>query len=80
MQYTLRNVPKHVDRLLRQWAKREHKSLNDVLLAALSLAVGLAGEPPPQRDLTDVAGSWASDPDLERGLQEQRRIDPELWR
>lgn len=80
MQYTLRNVPRHLDRALRQQAQREAKSLNAVLLAALSRAMGLAGEVPIQRDLSDIAGSWQGGRALANALQEQRRIDPELWK
>lgn len=80
MQYTLRNVPRHLDRALRQQARREDKSLNAVLLAALSQAMGLAGELPIQRDLSDIAGSWQGARKLDRILEEQRQIDPELWK
>lgn len=80
MQYTLRNVPKHLDRALRAQAKREHKSLNEVVIAALLRAVGIDGELPVQRDLSDVVGTWQADPELDRVLAAQRRIDPEMWR
>jgi plasmid stability protein len=79
MQYTLRNVPKHLDRALRQQARREHKSLNEVVIEALLRAIGATGEVPVQRDLTDVVGTWQSDPEMERILQDQRKVDPELW-
>jgi plasmid stability protein len=80
MQYTLRNVPKQLDRALRAQAKREHKSLNEVLLAALQRALGIDGEPPAQRDLADVVGTWQDDPEQERVLAAQRSVDPELWK
>ena len=80
MQYTLRNIPKSLDRVLRQQAKSQHKTLNEVVLEALQRAVGLAGELPVQRDLSDIAGSWQEDPEMDRILAEHRRIDPELWR
>ena len=80
MQYTLRNIPKGLDRLLRQQAKSQHKTLNEVVIEALQRAVGLAGELPVQRDLSDIAGTWHEDPEMDRILAEHRRIDPELWR
>lgn len=79
MQYTLRNVPRHVDRALRETAREQHKSLNQVAIEVLARGLGLAGEPVKQRDLSDVAGSWVHDPEIEKALAEQRRIDPELW-
>ncbi|MFY9344154.1 MAG: hypothetical protein WAT39_16810 [Planctomycetota bacterium] len=79
MQYTLRNVPKHLDQALRAQARRENRSLNDVLIAALLRAVGIEGEAPIQRDLSDIVGTWQSDPEMERAFADQRRIDPGLW-
>lgn len=80
MQYTLRNLPAGLDRAIRDRARTENKSLNEVAIEALLRAFGLQGEPlPPQRDLSTIAGSWEEDPELTAALDEQRRIDPELW-
>ena len=79
MQYTLRNVPKYLDRALRAQAAREGKSLNEVLLTALRRSLGIDAETPAQRDLSDIAGTWVAEPDLDRILADQRRIDPGLW-
>jgi hypothetical protein len=39
-----------------------------------------AGNPlPKKRDLSDLAGKWLTDPEFEAALEEQRRIDWELW-
>jgi len=80
MQYTLRNIPKNVDRALRALARREGKSLNEVAVDVLARALGLDAEPRPQRDLRDLAHTWISDPEVDRALEEQRQIDPDLWR
>ncbi len=80
MQYTLRNVPPHLDRALRHRAHEERKSLNEVALEALLQAFALRGEELKRRDLDDVAGSWIEDPEVDRALEEQRKIDPEMWR
>lgn len=80
MQYTLRNVPGYVDEALRRKAQREHKSLNQVVLEALEWSLGLADEQPRRRDLSDLAGRWVEDPETTRALDEQRRVDPDLWR
>ena len=80
MQYTLRNVPEEVDRTLRERAHRERRSLNDVALEALRQGAGLARTPVRRRDLSDLAGSWVEDPETDRALEQQRRIDDELWR
>jgi plasmid stability protein len=80
MQYTLRNIPPHLDAALRRRAREQDKSLNEVAIEALSGALGLTGEPIRQRDLSDIAGTWTPDPALEEALADQRRVDPELWR
>lgn len=78
-QYTIRNVPPDVDRALRKQARSEGKSLNDVALEALRRAIDDPSAP-KYNDLTGIAGTWVEDPEFEKILEEQRRIDPELWR
>lgn len=80
MQYTIRNLPKRLDRAIRERARLENKSLNEVAIEGLLRAFGVAGEPAPLRDLSGIVGTWQEDPEMERVLAEQRRIDPELWR
>lgn len=79
MQYTLRNIPEEVDRALRERARREGRSLNEVAIRALAQALNFGDEPVRRRDLDDISGSWIDDPELEAALDDQRRIDPELW-
>jgi hypothetical protein len=80
MQYTLRNVPKELDRALRQRARRESKSLNEVALEAIAQGLGIAETPVVRRELSDLAGSWQDDPEFYSALADQHRIDPELWK
>jgi plasmid stability protein len=80
MQYTIRNVPAHLDRALRQRAREQGRSLNDVALEALLQALGLNADSAPRRDLSDIAGTWKEDPDTAAALKHQRRIDKDLWR
>ncbi len=80
MQYTLRNVPPQLDEALRSRARQEGKSLNEVTLEILLVGAGLTGQPIRRRDLSDLSGSWVSDPDTDQALAAQRQIDPELWR
>jgi len=34
----------------------------------------------PQRDLSDIAGTWVEDPGFDQVIAAQRQIDPELWK
>jgi len=79
MQYTIRNIPKGLDALLRRRAREEQKTLNQVALEGLLRAFGLAEEVESRRDLTDIAGTWDDDPAVEAALADQRAIDEDLW-
>ncbi len=80
VQYTLRNVPTSVDRALRRRAARLSRSLNEVALEALALGVGIEQKAKEHHDLDFLFGSWVEDPAVERALEDQRKIDEELWR
>jgi hypothetical protein len=80
MQYTLRNIPPALDEALRRKAREEGRSLNEVAIESLLRALGLAGEPVRHRDLSDIAGTWVRDDATDDALDDQRRIDPDLWR
>lgn len=80
MQYTIRDVPPHVDRAIRERARAQDKSLNEVAIEALTEGTGLTGVPRKRRDLTDVAGTWPDDVAVERALADQDVVDEDLWR
>jgi len=79
MQYTLRNVPTPLDAALRRSAREQGKSLNEVALEALAKGAGL-NQRWPQRDLSDIAGTWRKDPAFDSAVAAQDTIDKELWR
>lgn len=79
MQYTVRDVPAHVDQALRRKARDEGKSLSQLLRdALLREAGGETGAPVLHHDLDDLAGTWEEDPDFDRVIAEHDRID-DLW-
>ena len=80
MQYTIRDIPPHLDVELRERARREGKSLNQVAVEAMAQGMGLAAEITPRRSLEDVAGTWKKDAAVERALEDQDRIDPKMWK
>jgi hypothetical protein len=80
MQYTLRRIPRHVDAALRKRARREQKTLNQVAVEVMAEGLGLEGEPRQRRSVRDLVGARGKDRTLEKALEDQRRIDPELWR
>ena len=80
MQYTVRNVPDLVDAALRRSAREQGKSLNEVVIDALTCGAGLTESRRRQRDLSDIAGTWRKDPAFDLALAAQDTVDAELWR
>jgi len=79
VQYTVRNVPPHVDRALRRKAEEEDRSLNDVLVESLSRTAG-ADEAASLHDLEALAGTWVEDRAFDQAIAAQDQIDEDLWR
>jgi hypothetical protein len=79
-QYTIRNIPSDVDRVLRRRAKADGKSFNQVALEAL--VAGAGRDLKPKRDFREVIGSLTRKQadDFEAEIRRQHQIDPELWR
>lgn len=76
MTYTLEDIRRELDEALRARPVREGKSVNQVAIEALSLADYSA----TRRDLSDIAGTWIEDPEVEAALRDQDKINPEIWR
>ena len=77
LQYTLRGVPKDVDRVLRQKAAQRKASLNQVVLAELVAATTGRSQ---RADFLDVTGPWTPDPGFDEIIAAQRQIDPDKWK
>ena len=75
VEYTLRGVPRAVDSALRKRARTERKSLNRVAVEALTRGLGVAETPVAQRNLGDVIGTWHEDPEFDRAVAGQDRIE-----
>lgn len=80
MQYTIRGIPPAVDKALRKRARATGKSLNEAAIDALAEGVGIPDGARKRRDLSDIAGTWISEPKVEAALEAQRQIDEDLWR
>jgi hypothetical protein len=80
MQYTIRQIPHHLDEALRRAARERGKSLNEVAIEALARGAGVSGDRERQRDLADIAGTWRKDPAFDSAVAAQHTIDKEMWR
>jgi hypothetical protein len=76
-QYTIRSIPREVDRALRQRAARQKQSLNRVIVEVLTEATtGLSRK----IDLSDVTGGWTPDPAFDEILSSQRQVNRNRWK
>lgn len=80
MQYTIRNIPKHLDAALRNRAREQGKSLNEVAVLALVRGAGLSETSCRKRDLGDITGTWVEDPATANALAEQDTVDESMWK
>jgi plasmid stability protein len=82
MQYTIRQVPKAVDKALRAKAKAEGKSMNQVAVEALKCGLGICDDDEPKRDLSFMKGTLT--PEDAKAMDEARqlfeKIDEDAWR
>jgi hypothetical protein len=79
VQYTVRGIPREVDQALRRRARQRGISLNRLLVEEISAAGG-GTQDRRYRSLKDLGGCWQDDPEFDRILAEQRRIDRKLWK
>jgi len=80
MQYTLRRVPRDLDKAIRRKARREGRSLNEIAIEALVRGMGIEQNAVENHDLDFAIGSWVDDPEFDKVMEDQRRIDPDLWK
>jgi len=81
---TLRNLPPELEARVEARAKELGLSLNKAVTRLLEEHLLPASRPlgaRRHRDLDHLAGSWSPEEaeEFDRSLEEQRRIDPELW-
>jgi len=80
MQYTLRNIPPDVDKALRQKAREQGRSLNEVAVEALAHGAGIGRTIVTNHELDFAIGSWVEDAEFDWSITDHRRIEPELWK
>jgi len=77
-QYTIRQVPANLDEALRRKAKRQGKSLNQVVLDSLAESVGEKAS--CYHDLDGLAGTWKTDKAFDAAVKAFDKIDPDDWK
>ena len=77
VQYTIRGVPKEVDRILRTKAAQLKISLNQLVVNELTHAT--IGRP-RKADFSALVGQWTPDPEFDEIIASQRQIDWDKWK
>lgn len=82
---TVRNLPPAVEKAVRAKAKRERLSLNKAVVRLLEEATGEATDEPKKavhHDLDRFFGGWTREEAeaFDRALQQQRQIEPDMWK
>jgi len=80
MTYTISNIPPELEAMIRAKAAAEHQSPEQAILDALARGMGLGEPSQKKRDLSGIAGARTIDDRTRAAFEEQRRIDPELWK
>jgi hypothetical protein len=80
IQYTIRGITRPIDDKIRERAARDGKSLNETVLEVLKSGLGIGDSQVRYNDLDDLAGTWVSDPEFDRVIEEMDRVDPDLWK
>jgi len=80
MQYTVRGIPEALDKEIRQRARAEGKSLNEIAVKALADSLGFGRKSVVRRDLSDIVGTWKREASVEAGLTAQDMVDEALWK
>ena len=79
-QYTIRSVPSTVDRALRRLAKQEAKSLNAVVVEAITRGLALKVQNTEHTDLDSLIGSWQEDSAFDQAVADFEKVDEQAWK
>jgi hypothetical protein len=72
MTLTLSNLLRELDEALQRRAQSEGKTVDQVALDAIRAGLGIAAASTGRRrDLSEFAGSWIEDPEVEAALKDQ---------
>ena len=83
---TVRNLPPHVAKAIRDKAKKERRSLNQTVVALLEDATAAkakprAGKATVHHDLDHLYGTWTKEEadEFDAFLKESRAVNPKDW-
>ncbi len=79
IQYTIRNIPPAVDRVIRRRASQSGKSFNQTVVDLLALQTFGTTKPEPAGNLARLFGKNTLDDSFDAAIRDQSQIDEKLW-
>ena len=61
------------------WTGRSPRAV-EIALGALADGLGVGSERTVRRDLSDIAGTWRKDAEVDAALASHDRVDSRLWK
>ena len=83
IQYTIRGIPEETDKKLRKRAERYGKPFNTIVIETLNKELFGTPDPnsSPKKDIFErLRGANTLDAGFYEAIEEQSKIDPELWK
>lgn len=79
IQYTIRNIPPTVDKVIRKRAKSSGKSFNQTVVDLLSLQTFGTTSPPVNDGFDWLFGAMTLDNEFDEAIKDMRQVDKKLW-
>jgi len=79
IQYTIRNIPPAVDRVIRKRSKQSGKSFNQTVVELLSMQTFGTVQPPSENDFDWLFGADTLDDSFDEAIKDLSQIDEKLW-
>lgn len=81
IQYTIRNIPPEVDRVIRKRSAQTGKSFNQTVVDLLSMQTFGTSKPPKDDNFDWLfgAGKDSLGPEFDKTINELSKPDPKLW-
>jgi len=79
IQYTIRNIPPAVDRVIRKRSQQSGKSFNQTVLELLSLQTFGTVTPPQENGFDWLYNQRTLDASFDEAVNELSQVDEKLW-
>jgi hypothetical protein len=79
-QYTIRNIPPAVDRVIRKRSQQSGKSFNQTVVEMLSLQTFGTVTPPVDNGFDWLYNRRTLDPSFDEAVKELSQVDEKIWR